>query len=335
MKNSVAKQALWGILCLIAALNAEFEAKIKDVAFLKGIQKNRLYGYGLVVGLAGTGDGRSELAKKTLSQFLNSAGVEAKEATLEGANTAVVAVSADMTGFLNKGETLDIQVASIGSAKSIENGMLLQTVLKGPDGQIWAVAGGIVGNGTGAEKSPRRGLIGGGATMVKEIAKEVSPFKENQPLTLVLKNPSLTLAVAIKEAVEGANPDVSLSIVDDRLMTLSSKNPSAMTWKAISELLNLAISVDGAATVVIDRQTGVVVGGQSIRVDTSFISLPGLRVAVKPGAVSPISGVLKANTTVNDLATEFNNLGIKPSEMIAIFYALKKAGAMNAEVIVQ
>lgn len=310
----------------------EYEVKLRDLATLKGLKKNRLYGYGLVVGLPGTGDGQSGLTRKTLGQFLTYAGVQTDDSRLDTANVAIVAVTCELTGFSEKGDVVDVQVASIGSAKNIENGLLLQTALKSSAGQTWVVAGGVVGSG--AEKQPRRGLVAAGGIVERTLTAE-GVFKENSPVTLVLKTPSLITANAVKEAVEAANPDLLIAIQDYKQIVISPRVPQALTFKALAEVLNLGINIESAATVVIDKQTGVVVGGQDVRVDTSFISMPGLKIAVKEGSPNPLSGVLKGNTTVNDLAGEFNNLGIKPSEMISIFMALKRAGALNADIVVQ
>jgi flagellar P-ring protein precursor FlgI len=313
-------------------LFGDYEVKIRDIASLKGLKKNRLYGYGLVVGLPGTGDGGSALARKTLGQFLSYSGIDADNSQLNTANMAVVAVSCELTGFVEKGDTVDVQVASIGSAKNLENGLLLQTALKSSGGQIYAMAGGVVG--TGAEKQPRRGLVVGGGIVEKSLAAD-GLFKENAPVQLVLKNPSITTATTLKETIEGANPDLTVTIQDYKQITLSSRVAEALTFKALADVLNLTVSVESAATIVIDKTTGVVVGGQDVRVDTSFISLPGLKIVVKEGQAAQFSGVFKGTATVNDLAGEFNSLGIKPSEMISIFMALKKAGALNAEILVQ
>ncbi|MBN8218192.1 MAG: flagellar basal body P-ring protein FlgI [Spirochaetes bacterium] len=317
---------------LASLLFGDYEVKIRDVATLKGLKKNRLYGYGLVVGLPGTGDGGSALARKTLGQFLTYAGIDADNSQLNTANMAVVAVSCELSGFVEKGDTVDVQVASIGSAKNLENGLLLQTALKSSAGQIYAMAGGVVG--TGSEKQPRRGLIAAGAIVERSLAAD-GLFKENAPVQLVLKNPSLTTATTLKDAIEGANPDLTVTIQDYKQLTISSRVAQALTFKALADVLNLPVSVESAATIVIDKATGVVVGGQDVRVDTSFISLPGLKIAVKEGQGAQFSGVFKGTATVNDLAGEFNGLGIKPADMISIFLALKKAGALNAEIIVQ
>ncbi len=315
------------------AVLADYVAKVKEITVLKGVKKNQIYGYGLVVGLNGTGDGRSMLTRKTIGQYLSFAGIEMDEKQLDTANAAVVAVSAELSGLIEKGDLVDIQVASIGGARSIENGLLIRTYLKAGNGQTYVVAGGVVG--TGSEKQPRRGLVPGGGIVEKSAGQEVGFVKENQPVELLLKNPSLTMASSLKESIENANPEVTVNILDFKQINLVGKNPQALSFKAISEILNLSVPVESSATIVIDRQTGVVVGGQNVRVDTSFISLPGLQIIVKEGERSPLSGIFKGNTTVNDLATEFNSLGIKPNEMVSIFTALKKAGALNADIVVQ
>lgn len=329
--NPLIRLLVAAVLCL-SPVFGEYEVKLRDLATVKGLKKNRLYGYGLVVGLPGTGDGQSGLTRKTLGQFLSYSGIEADDSRLETANVAIVAVTCELTGFAEKGDVVDVQVASIGSAKSIENGLLLQTALKSSAGQTWVVAGGVVGSG--AEKQPRRGLIAAGGIVEKSLTAE-GVFKENTPVTLVLKSPSFISANAIKEAVEGANPDIAVTIQDYKQVILSPRVPQSLTFKALADILNLGVTVESGATVVIDKNTGVVVGGQDVRVDTSFISMPGLKIAVKEGAPNPLSGVIKGTATVNDLAGEFNNLGIKPAEMISIFLALKRAGALNADVIVQ
>lgn len=327
----------WILAAVISTdLFADYEVKLRDITLMKGIKKNRVYGYGLVVGLNGSGDGQSPLAKKTLNQFLSYAGIEMNENRLDAPNIAVVAVSAELNGFVGKGDLVDIQVASVGSARSIENGMLLQTVLKAGNGETYVVAGGVVG--TGGANQPRRGMIAAGGIVERDVGKELGLFKENQPFQLILKNPSLPMASAIKEAIETANPDVAVTIQDYKQIQVAGKNATALTHKVISDILNLPVNMESAATVVIDKQTGVIVGGQDVRIDTAFVSLPGLNIALKDGQsdkVKNLSGVIKANTTVNDLANEFNGLGIKPLDLISIFTALKKAGALNAEIIIQ
>ncbi|HBE03914.1 MAG: hypothetical protein A2096_12095 [Spirochaetes bacterium GWF1_41_5] len=316
----------------VSVLNSAYQSRIKDIAYISGVKRNILKGYGLVVGLEGSGDSKNPLTLKTIGKYLEHSGIVIEDKYLQTKNCAVVAVTAEMDGFTSKGDMLDVQIASVSDSKSIDNGLLLQTVLRGADNQIYAVVQGIVDTGAGKGGSTRRGMIYNGA-VVEKASGEAGSYLQGTALQLILKNPDITTALSLVNAIKDYNSEIAAQVIDYKKISI--RIPDAMKdelYKVISEIMQLETSADTQARVVIDKKTGIVVVGDNVRIDAAMISLPGISVEVKG---RKINSMLEKNTTAGDLAEALNKLGLKTENIIAVFSALSRSGSLNAQIIVQ
>jgi len=360
--------ALLTLLLMAAPAHAE---RIKDIAKLDGVRSNHLIGYGLVVGLDGTGDQTTQapFTSQSFTSMLRQFGIALPEGVrLQLKNVAAVAVHAELPPFAKPGQTIDITVSSLANAKSLRGGTLLLTPLKGIDGQIYALAqGDLVVGGFGAEgRDGSRisvnvlnvGRIAGGASI--ERAVETS-FTQGGDLVFNLIRPDFTTARRVAERInQMLGPQVA-SAVDAASVQVRSPQDSAQRVSFASMLENLEVDPGEApARVVINSRTGTIVVGNHVTVEPVAITHGSMTVVVserpvvsQPGAfggrgetvVVPQSTVevqqegkpmwkLGAVTTIDELVAAVNRVGAAPGDLMAILEALKQAGALRAELIV-
>lgn len=344
--------------------------RIKDLAELQGVRENQLIGNGLVIGLDGTGDKNSTLASQELANMALRFGVKVTAKDLKSKNIAAVMVTAQLPAFIKKGARIDVQVSSIGDAKSLQGGILIQTPLVGADGQIYAAAqgalsiGGFSAGGDGAggatvqKNHPLVGRVPEGALIEREVP---SDFVQGGVLRLRLRKPDFTTAQRMTDAINerwgGAARALDLSCVEVRV-------PSAvlaehMQVAFVSELERLTLTPDTDARVVINERTGTVVAGANVRIAPTAVSHGGIFITVKNSVSvsqpAPISEgqtmvvpdqntvvteelahvvVLEQGPTLGELARALNALKVTPRDIIAIFQALKDAGALHAKLII-
>jgi flagellar P-ring protein precursor FlgI len=335
--------------CLLLAglpAGAVPQVRVKDIATIQGIRTNQLSGIGLVTGLAGKGDGAgSELLKRTLSNFIQHFGIEIAPADIKSRNCAVVMVSAEVPGFIRPGERLDVQVASIGDARSLDGGMLLQTNLQAANEQVYAVAQGKIavplgGNGrtSGAAGSAALTLatIPQGAIVEREI---VSRFVTDNRVSLILKYPDFvtanTLATVVRTAFAQARvvtrdaSSVEIELPEDRRA-----DPVAF----ISELESLSITPDSSNKVVIDARSGIIIMGEQVRIGKVAVSYKDISVSV--GAArwgddsAPTYFTLGETTNVDDFVKALQTIGLAPQAIIEILKAIDKAGALYGVLVI-
>ena len=342
--------------------------RIKDIAKVHGVRNNQLVGYGLVVGLNGTGDGNAPHASQSLRSMLSRLGVNIPaDVNLSSKNVAAVAIHADLPAFAKPGQTLDITVSSIGNAKSLRGGSLLVAPLKGVDGQIYAIAqGNIVVSGFGAEGNdgsrvtvnvPSVGRIPNGAIVEKAVE---TPFGEKQEVVLNLRTPDFTTSNRVTQAINGMlGPGTAYSI-DAGSINIQAPKDLAQRVAFISMLENIEIQpADPPARVIVNSRTGTVVIGQNVRVQPAAVSHGSLTVTItetatvsQPAAlgqgqtvVVPSSDIeiaqennrmfkLDTGVSLDDLVRAVNQVGAAPGDLVAILEALKEAGALRAELIV-
>ncbi|MCH5150040.1 MAG: flagellar basal body P-ring protein FlgI [Spirochaetales bacterium] len=319
------------LLCSAAASFAADAVRIKDLVTICGIRENQLTGIGLVVGLSGKGDSdKFGFTRKMLHNFTENYGFSLSEDDLKSKNVAVVTVNAKVSGFLRVGDSANVTLSSIGDAKSLEGGILLQTALKGADGKIYAAASGrlIAGKkGSGAETT---GTIPSGALIEQDI---VSDFITDGKLSLSLKQPDFTTANAIKTAITDMNGNVTAQSVDAGLIEItldeeSRKDPISF----LSQLELLTITPDFSATVIIDKKSGMIVSGGNIVIQECSVSVGSLSVNV--GKKNDSSFKIRA-TTVDELVAMLNQTKISTDEIVALIEAIYQIGALNAKLIVQ
>lgn len=295
---------------------SSYGARIKDIASISGIRDNQLIGYGLVVGLAGTGDDmKNGFTRDTLANMLTRQGLTMpSDKTLKAVNTAAVMVTATLPPFAKQGSKLDIAVSSIGSAKSLGGGILLMTPLRGADGAVYAVAQGAVtlggyttgGGGSGAVKNhPDVGRIANGALVEKEIRHELGNSKT---LTINLFQPDFTTSSRLAAAINNFTRQSSARPLDSSSVSVAlPADPQGNMSEFISLIEGLDVPVDSQAVVVMNENTGTVVMGENVRISTIAVAHGNLSIQIReepsvsqpqPFAPRPAAG--SAPTTANE-----------------------------------
>ncbi len=352
---------LFVIVAALAALPASSApVRVKDLVDVGGVRKNALVGYGLVTGLQGQGDsGRVEFTAQSLAGMLGKLGVRVDPKDIAARNVAAVTVTAELPSFVRPGARLDVLVSSLGDARSLEGGTLIMTPLLAVDGKPYALAqgpvqvGGFVVDGAGSrlqKNPPTSARVPGGAV----VERGVIPDLDKSPLVLALKNPDATTVRRLADEVNRALGDGRAKAQDAGAIVVDARGDATGTLAAIEGLI---VDVDQKARVVISERTGTVVIGENVRLRPAAIAHGGLKVRIRsspvvsqPGAfagstvradVADVdakegkSGNLlpvPAATTVQELTTALNSLGVTARDLIAILQALKAAGALDAEL---
>jgi flagellar P-ring protein precursor FlgI len=362
------RRSLLTLLLVLATSGANAE-RIKDLATIAGVRNNQILGYGLVVGLTGTGDKSSKTSPttKSLINMLANLGVTIPPGTdIDAKNVAAVSIHADLPPFAKPGQTIDITVSSIGSAKSLRGGSLLMTPLRGADGAVYAMAqGNMVVGGLGAESGeskvivnvPSSGRIPNGATVERQVS---DGFGGKGPIVLNLRQADFTTAERVVEAVNKALGGDVAQAVDASSIQVRGPEERSQRVSLISVLENIElVPAQGVAKVVVNARTGTVVIGQNVRVGPAAVSHGSMTVTINPDPIisqpGPLSGgrtvvVPGANIKVNEdkkpmflfnpgvaldeIVRAVNQVGASPSDLVAILEALKAAGALKAELIV-
>ena len=350
------------------AAPAHSASRIKDVVNFEGVRDNLLVGYGLVVGLNGTGDSlrNSPFTRQSLQAMLERLGVNVRNVDLNTNNVAAVMVSANLPPFARQGSRIDVAVSTLGDAENLLGGTLLVTPLLGADGQVYAVSQGpvVVGGfsvqgdaATIVKGVPTAGRVPNGAIIEQEIPFEMADLRR---MRLALKNPDLTTARRIAEAIN-TFLDVEAATMSDPgtvLLTAPAAYADDMT-ALLADIEQLRIEPDQPARVVIDETTGVIVLGNDVRVNTVAIAQGNLtiRVTETPQVSQPAPfaqagdtvvvprtqievtegdnklAVVESGVNLQELVDGLNSLGISPRDMISILQALKTAGALQAEIV--
>ena len=367
---------LFSLLIVILFTSHGFasSARIKDIVDIEGVRGNDLVGYGLVVGLNGTGDSvtNSPYTEEALQNMLERLGINISGENFRPKNVAAVLVTATLPPFARAGSKTDVAVSAIGDAKSLLGGTLIMTPLNAPDGQIYAVAQGqILAGGVSAEGAaasitkgvPTAGMIPAGGRIEREVDFK---FNEMQSIKLALRNPDFTTASRISNQIN-TNYKMQCAEMTDPgtvqvdIAALQSVNPKLQTAQLMAMIENLPITPDAPAKVVVDQRSGTIVMGSDVRISTVAVSQGSLTVKVletplvsQPQAFGdgvtvavPRTSleidedtekkitVLREGPTLSDLVAGLNALGIAPRDMIDILSTIKTAGALHAEFIVR
>jgi flagellar P-ring protein precursor FlgI len=354
---------------VLAAAPAAAQVRIKDIADLEGVRDNQLVGYGLVVGLNGTGDklDNDVFTRESLVGMLERLGVNTRDqiAKLETKNLAAVMVTAELPPFARSGSRIDVAVSSLGDATNLTGGTLLVTPLLAADGEVYAVAQGALATGAisargGSGSSVTRGVptagrISNGGTVEREIAYHL---EKSGALRLGLRNPDLTTARRIAAAINHAVGNIARA-TDPRTVALDFAGRDPIDTLAALE--DLRVEPDSAAVVVIEEASGTVVMGANVRVSTVAIAQGNLtiRVTETPQVSQPAPfstgttttvprsqiqiddqhdkklGILQGSVTLRDLVASLNALGVGPRDLISILQSIKAAGALQADLLVR
>ncbi len=353
--------ALIGLSLLLSLpATAQSATKIKDIAFVRGVRSNQLVGYGLVAGLDGTGDGRRiPFTRQMLANMVNQFGVSFETRQLRAENVAAVMVTAELPPYAREGARIDAVVSTIGDAESIRGGTLLLTPLRGADNEIYAIAQGSVSIGGfetrarrgGQEKHYTAGLIPGGALVEKEVPSTI--VSDEKYLTLCLERSDFTTAVRMADAINVQFHQICAEAVDGGTVKVAippKYSEDRITF--ISEMESTPVQPDIPAKVVINERTGTVVVGQEAVITPVAVSHGDIRIIVRapteqqPVAPAPaeagaateegapteghVAEIEGAN--VGEVAAALNGLGVLPQDMIAIFQAIERAGALQARL---
>ncbi|WP_061783058.1 flagellar basal body P-ring protein FlgI [Shewanella putrefaciens] len=351
---------------LIFPLPSQAE-RIKDIANVQGVRSNQLIGYGLVVGLPGTGE-KTNYTEQTFTTMLKNFGINLPDNFRPKIkNVAVVAVHADMPAFIKPGQELDVTVSSLGEAKSLRGGTLLQTFLKGVDGNVYAIAqGSLVVSGFSAEgldgskviqNTPTVGRIPNGAIVERSVA---TPFSSGDYLTFNLRRADFSTAQRMADAINDLlGPDMARPL-DATSVQVSAPRDVSQRVSFLATLENLdVIPAEESAKVIVNSRTGTIVVGQNVKLLPAAITHGGLTVTIaeatqvsQPNALANGETVVTADTTIgvsesdrrmfmfspgttlDELVRAVNLVGAAPSDVLAILEALKVAGALHGELII-
>lgn len=314
-------------------------ARLKDIATVKGVRENILIGYGIVVGLKGTGDSSTDVTGQSLARLFGKLGLDVQgNAAVKSKNAAAVIVTAKLPAFARVGNSIDVTASSIGDAASLEGGVLLVTPLRAGDQNVYAVAQGPVSIGTvndGSTKNfPTVGRVVAGATIEKDV--DVN-FAGKKNFRLSLHNPDFTTAARVATIINGELGGKFASARDSGTIDVVVPfNYDGNSVDLLANLENIQVNVDTRAKVVLNERTGTIVMGDHISISPVAISHGDLSIEIKsesggtakPGKVME----LKSAANVSDLVKALNALGVQPKDLTAIFQTLKEVGALQADV---
>lgn len=354
-------------LAAVSAAPAHAASRIKDIVDFENVRENQLIGYGLVVGLKGTGDmlRNAPFTEQSLKSMLDRLGINMRDLRMNTKNVAAVTITATLPPFARKGSRIDVQIAAMGDASSLQGGTLLTTPLVGMDGEVYAVAQGTVAvsgfEARGAAQSVSRGVTTSARITNGAIVEREVPFVLGQMETmrLALKNPDFTTAQRVASTINAAQGPVARMLDPTTVQVdLPSGYPYGMAH-FISEIERLPVTVDQPARIVVDEASGTIVMGADVKVSRVAIAqgnltirvtempqvsqpapfseggqtvvVPRTNIEVDDGAGRQL-GVLETGVSLQDLVNGLNALGVTPRDLITILQALRAAGALQAEV---
>lgn len=356
-----------GLAGLAATLVApSYAARIKDIVDIEGVRENQLVGYGLVVGLNGTGDGlnNSPFTKQSLQAMLERMGVNTLGTNMRTANVAAVMVTANLPAFASQGSRIDVNVAALGNSKSLQGGTLLVTPLMGADGEVYAIAQGQVAingfqaSGDGASivsGVPTTGRISSGAIIEREVNFALG---SRRSVRLALRNPDFTTSRRIALAINNLIGMPTAVPVDNATVELTlPRGFNGNIVDLVTDIEQLVVTPDQTAKIVIDENSGIIVMGREVRVSTVAVAQSNLTVTItetpEANQPNPLTlgetvvlprtevdveqvdsklALVEEGVTLQELVDGLNALGISPRDLIAILQAIKSAGALQAEI---
>ncbi len=331
----IARFALFTAILFIA-FNAE-AARLKDIANIRGVRSNQLVGYGVVVGLAGTGDSKSEFTNKSIERMLDRLGVKVTGKEVTSKSVAAVIITANLPPFARSGNKLDITVSTLGDASSLKGGTLVQTPLRAADQQVYAVAQGslVVGfSGSGVHETVAR--LPNGAMIERDIGQE---FASRKMFRLTLHNPDFTTAARAVKVINRELAGKFATALDAGTVDVTSPPPYEGKGVELLALIeSLDINPDQPARVVVNEKTGTVVIGHGVKVSRVAISHGDLTVKVggEGGAGSKKDGdrmmMMEESASVGDIVKAMNKLGVTPKDLITILQSIKAAGALHGDL---
>lgn len=348
---------------------ASAQTRIRDIVNVEGVRQNDLVGYGIVVGLNGTGDTvrNSPFTEDSLTHMLERLGVNVQGEEIKPKNVAAVLVTASLPPFSRSGSSIDVSVASIGDATSLEGGTLILTPLKGADNEVYAVAqGSIIVSGIDVKAqaaretrgTPTAGAVPNGARIEREVNFE---FNQRDSLLLALRSPDFSTAARIEETINAAMNIPIASMRDPGTIELDLRGMQESPARLLASIENLPVKVAAPARIVIDEKSGTIVLGEDVTISRVAIAQGNISIKVteypvasQPNPFSPGESIvlprsdiqitqtgsdqiamLQPNVTLSQLIAGLNALGVSPQEMADIIRSMKTAGAIHADVIIR
>jgi flagellar P-ring protein FlgI len=348
---------------------ADGQTRLRDVVDVQGVRQNDLVGYGIVVGLNGTGDSvrNSPYTEDSLSHILERLGINVQGEEIKPRNVAAVLVTATFPAFARNGSTIDVSVASIGDADSLEGGTLILTPLKGADNQTYAVAqGSVVVSGIDAEGeaarttrgTPTTGAIPSGARVEREID---FAFNDRDQIVLALRDPDFTTAARIEDTINRAVGRSVAAMRDPGTVDVYLGELPGSPSRVLAQIENLPVNIATRARIVIDEKSGTIVLGEDVTISRVAIAQGNISITVRENPVvsqpNPFAAgetiilprtdiqitedgdnniaLLQPNASLSELISGLNALGVSPQDMIDIIRAMSAAGAIHAELIVR
>ncbi len=370
MRTSMLFKIAAAVLTVFLFAETAGAARIKDLANIRGVRNNQLMGFGLVIGLAGTGDSATNVffSIQTIVNLLRKMGVTIPENEvdqLKFKNIATVIVTAELPPFARQGDRIDVNVSSLGDSKSLQGGTLLMTPLKGPDGHTYSVAQGplsiggfsVSGQARGVQKNHLTvGRIAGGALVERELP---NTFNSKEEIVLSLKTTDFTTAGRIVGAINKTMKDESASVLDGRTVKVAvPEKYQDSTSVFVSRIEGLEVEPDTVARVILDERTGTVVMGESVQVSAVAVAhgslfiqireepevsqpapfsregetvvVPRTRILVEEGEDKLL--IVPKSVTLGEVVNGLNAIGVTPRDLISILQAMKAAGALHAEL---
>lgn len=341
------KKAFLLLFILLPALAfAQIRVKIKNLVHMEGLSENTLIGYGIISGLNGTGDTkRFTLTQKILGTVLNNLGLDIENEKYYSQNTALVLLTAKLPPNVKTGEKINVNISSMGDAKNLAGGILLQAALKGLDDKVYAVAQGPVtlpaDNTRGQRNNMVSGLIPDGAITVHDFASEII---KNNKLILSLKNPDFSTLIKIKEAALEINPGLTVTVLNNKLMEIDISDDVKKDLPGfLAALEETEIEPSPSAKIVINKNTGIIVLSGDIKLHESAVSYKNLDINIRAKSVlSPLDSedkkglyFLDASSDIQSLITALNKIGAKTEDITSILTALKDSGALYADIVIE
>lgn len=356
-----------GAVFLLASGQAAASSRIKDIADFEGVRENQLVGYGLVVGLNGTGDNIKSInfAKESLISMLDQLGINARDGQLKSKNIAAVMVTASLPPFARQGSRIDVMVSAMGDAKSLQGGTLIATPLNGANGEVYAVAQGQIATGSVSAQGnnasvtrgvPTSGRIANGAIIENEIDFALDSLKN---IRIALRNPDFTTARRISDAINAMLGQPASKALDPATVDL--QIPQEYEDKIVdlmTKVEQLQVQPDQLAKVVIDESSGIIVIGKDVKINRLAIAQGNLTIKISeiPMVSQPLPfsngttvtqnvtaidvneevnsrlSVLDTGVNLQELVDGLNALGVTPRDLISILQAVKASGALQADI---
>ncbi|MEW6056012.1 MAG: flagellar basal body P-ring protein FlgI [Bdellovibrionota bacterium] len=328
------------VMAALLLVDRSYGARIKDIASIKGVRDNILIGYGLVVGLKGTGDSGTDITSKSMVRLFEKMGIQSGASDFKSKNVAAVIVTAKLPPFARAGTRMDVTVSSIGDASSLEGGMLLVTPLRAGDQNVYAVAQGSVslggltegggGGGGGKVSFPTTARVPNGALIEKEVDGN---FSQKKTFVLAISNPDFTTAARLSKVINTElGGKYAVARDPGTIDVIVPFNYEGTGVELVATIENLEVNPDSKSRVVLNERTGTVVIGENVRIENVAISHGDLQIEVSgPKGPKEKMGII-GGSSIKDIVKALNSLGVSPKDLTAIFQALRASGALQADL---